>query len=61
MTAPIPTAELIGEHRHSGRHTARVLCVYCGRNHQHLWPADLTAPLAAPCGQGHYTIGRSPT
>jgi hypothetical protein len=57
----IPTAELIAEHRHSGRHTARVLCPHCSRNHQHFWPADLTTPLTAPCGQGTYTIASSPT
>jgi hypothetical protein len=58
MTESVPVAELIGEHRHSGRHTARVLCPNpgCGRTHQHFWPTDPTITVTAPCG-AVYTIG----
>jgi hypothetical protein len=57
MTAPnLPTAEVIAEHHHSGRHTVRIFCPFCARTHQH-WAANVTGPLTAPCGQGSYTIG----
>jgi hypothetical protein len=57
MTASIPDAELIAERAYGGRHTARVLCPYCGRTHLHLWPADAATALVAHCGAGSYTIG----
>ncbi len=56
MTAPIPAAELIAERCYGGRHTARILCPYCGRTHLHPWRAD-TSPHMAGCGQGLYTLG----
>lgn len=49
MTAPIPATELIAERTYGGRHTARILCPYCGRTHLHLWPADATTVLVAHC------------
>jgi hypothetical protein len=57
MTAPVPVAELIAERTYGGRHTARILCPYCGRTHLHLWPADATTPHVAHCDRGSYTIG----
>lgn len=55
---PVPVAELIAQHRHSGRHTARVLCPNpdCGRTHQHFFPTDWSVPVIAPCG-ATYLIG----
>jgi hypothetical protein len=57
MTAPVPAAELIAERFYSHRHTARILCPYCGRTHLHLWPTDVVDPLIAHCGGGLYVIG----
>jgi hypothetical protein len=59
MTNPasIPAAEVIAERTYGGRHTARIMCLYCGRTHLHLWPADTHTAVAAHCGGGLYTIG----